>query len=413
MGATPHGERFTLQYGLDTDPVPIQVNVSEEYFEQEREKIFKRVWLNVGRVEDIPEVGNYIVHDLPILNTSIVIVRGTDGTIRGFHNMCKHRGMKVATAQGGATKLFACRFHGWTYDLAGQLVHVPDEEQFFDLQKCELGLTPVATAVWAGFIFINVAPHPTETLEEFLGELGQQINGYPFGDMPLAAHYTATIHANWKVCIDAFVEGYHVAGVHRRSVLDQFTSTDNPFCRLLPNSVRLYARHRLGSIYANPDHQLLPVEAVAFKHSSTIWPTMRPPETMPEGINPSKSAAWIFDADLFFPNFELFPANGWYLTYNFWPLAVDRTYWDVRLYIYPPQNAGERISQEFTRTFFHDTFREDLSTLELTQSMLRSGAATHIHLSDQEVLVRHGYKVVADYVNSPAAVEAEREELDV
>jgi len=133
---------------------------------------------------------------------------------------------------------------------------------------------------------------------------------------------------------------------------------------------------------------------------TTIWPTMRPPETMPDGINPGKSSDWIFDVDLIFPNFEVFPANGWYLTYNFWPLAVDQTYWDARLYIYPPQNAGERISQEFTRTFFHDTFREDLSTLELTQSMLRSGAATHLQLSDQEVLVRHGYKVVADYVGA-------------
>jgi phenylpropionate dioxygenase-like ring-hydroxylating dioxygenase large terminal subunit len=401
MSTETNGERFTLQYGLGTAPVPIHVNTSEEYFEREREKVFKRVWLNVGRVEEIPKAGQYIVQDLPILHTSIIVVRGPDGQVRGFHNMCKHRGMKIATGEGGATKLFACRFHGWTYDLEGKLVYVPDEEQFFHLPKCDLGLTPVATAVWEGFIFIHIDPHPTESLEEFLGELGKHLSGYPFGDMPLAARYTATIRANWKVCIDAFVEGYHVAGVHRRSVLDQFTSKENPFCRLLPNSVRLYQRHRVGSIYANPQHKLLPVEEIAFRHSPTIWPTMRPPETMPDGINPGKSSDWIFDVDLLFPNFEVFPANGWYLTYNFWPLTVDQTYWDARLYISPPQNAGERISQEFTRTFFHDTFREDLSTLELTQSMLRSGAATHLQLSDQEVLVRHGYQVVADYVEAP------------
>ena len=88
---------------LGTEPIPIDPYVSHECFERERALIFRKVWLNVGRVEQIPKPGDYFVRDLAVCNTSILIVRGKDSTIRAFHNMCAHRGNKLVAEASGTS----------------------------------------------------------------------------------------------------------------------------------------------------------------------------------------------------------------------------------------------------------------------------------------------------------------------
>ena len=151
---------------LGTDPIPANVFTSAEQFKLEQERIFKKVWLNVGRVDSIPNAGDYLVKDLAVCNTSVVVARGKDGEVNAFHNMCSHRGNKVVWDHGGTCQNFTCKFHGWSYGLDGKLKFVPDEESFFDLKKNALGLTRVAVDVWEGFIFVNVDPDPSETLTE-------------------------------------------------------------------------------------------------------------------------------------------------------------------------------------------------------------------------------------------------------
>ncbi|MGH7961130.1 MAG: aromatic ring-hydroxylating oxygenase subunit alpha [Candidatus Binatia bacterium] len=136
------GNRWHDQYPeLGTDPIPIEPYISPEYFALERERIFRRVWLNVGREEEIPQPGDYLVKDLAVCNTSLLIVRGKDGTVRAFHNMCSHRGNKLVWNGRGSCQAFACKFHGWTYNAKGQLTFVPDEDNFFALDKREHGLS--------------------------------------------------------------------------------------------------------------------------------------------------------------------------------------------------------------------------------------------------------------------------------
>ena len=143
---TPFVHRYP---DLGTAPVPVEVMTSPAYFELEREKIFKKSWLNVGRVDDIPERGDYMVKDLAIVQTSLIIVHGSDGRVRALHNVCSHRGNQVAKSCGNA-KGFSCGFHGWTYDTTGALVFCPDEPQFFNLDKGKLGRVEVNQGVPAG-----------------------------------------------------------------------------------------------------------------------------------------------------------------------------------------------------------------------------------------------------------------------
>src|SRR5262249_41942576 len=143
---------------LGTDPVPIEPCLSQDYFERERDQIFRRVWLKVGRDDEIPEPGDYFVKDVAMTNSSLLVVRGKDGTVRSFHNVCTHRANKVVRDCRGHSNGFVCGFHGWSYSLTGDLTHVPDEDQFFDLKKSDCGLTAIATEVWEGFIFVNLDP---------------------------------------------------------------------------------------------------------------------------------------------------------------------------------------------------------------------------------------------------------------
>ena len=157
---SPSGVRqWALKYPeLGTAPIPVEPCLSRDYFESERERIFKRVWLNVAREDEIPAAGDYIVCDIAMVGSSILIVRGRDGRVRAFHNVCSHRGNKIATDARGQCRAFVCGFHGWAYDLKGGLAHVPDEEQFFGLDKTACGLKPIAADVWEGFVFVNPEP---------------------------------------------------------------------------------------------------------------------------------------------------------------------------------------------------------------------------------------------------------------
>ena len=147
---------------LGTEPVSYEDSISPEIHELEREAIFKRAWLNVGRVEQLPRKGSYFTKELAVANTSVVIVRDMDGEVRAFHNICRHRGNKLVWTDfpreetSGNCRQFVCKYHGWKYDLDGACAFVQQEGEFFDLDKADYGLVPVHCDVWSGFIFVNL-----------------------------------------------------------------------------------------------------------------------------------------------------------------------------------------------------------------------------------------------------------------
>ena len=116
-------KRWAKKYPhLGTAPVPAEPCISPEYFELERDRVFRKAWLNVGRVEDIPKPGDYVVRNLDACKASILLIRGKDGVIRGFHNVCSHRGNKVVwTERGSCPGALSCGFHSWTFNTRGEL----------------------------------------------------------------------------------------------------------------------------------------------------------------------------------------------------------------------------------------------------------------------------------------------------
>ena len=125
---------------------------------------------------------------------------------------------------------------------------------------------------------------------------------------------------------------------------------------------------------------------------------------MPKGINPGRHQDWIFDLDLFFPNFGIYPSSGYFLAQWFWPEGVNKTRLEVMLYTYEPATIADVIAAENTHVHMLDVLREDFSTLEGTQKGMESGIQKAILLCDEEVTVRHTHYVVDEYIKEQRAL---------
>jgi len=408
--AKPAAGSWTEQYPeLGTGPVDYTDSVDPAFHEDEREAIFKRTWLGVGRIERVPRVGNYFTKELVAAGTSLIIVRGADDKIRAFHNVCRHRGNKLVwndfpnEETSGTCRQFTCKYHAWRYSLEGDLTFIQQEGEFFDVDKSDYGLKEVACDVWEGFIFVNLDPR--ETLTEYLGDMAKGLEGYPFAEMTEVYTYKAEIGSNWKLFIDAFAEFYHAPVLHQKqAVKDEADKLLSYGFEAL--HYELHSPHSMisswGGMAPPKDPSMVkPIERALRSGLFGPWdkPAIEGLDTLPPAINPARAKSWGTDSFEFFPNFTLlFWEPGWYLTYHYWPTAVDRHVFEANLYFVPPKNARERLAQELAAVTFKEYALQDANTLEATQSMLASRVVTEFPLNDQELLLRHLHKVVADHV---------------
>ena len=129
---------------LGTAPVSYESSISPEFYELERKAIFERAWLNVGRVEMLKRNGSYFTKELAVAKTSLIIVRGMDGEIRAFHNVCAHRAHAVVSGdRGRCAKFLTCMYHGWTYHLDGRNRSVSAPDTFPKFDRSHYGLKPI------------------------------------------------------------------------------------------------------------------------------------------------------------------------------------------------------------------------------------------------------------------------------
>jgi glycine betaine catabolism A len=402
---------------LGTSPVPYDDSTSPEYYERERKAVFARAWLNVGRVQQLPRVGSYFTKELAVVNTSIIVVRDKDGDVRAFHNICRHRGNKLVwndfprEETQGVCRQFTCKYHGWRYDLDGALTHVQQEGEFFDLDKSRYGLVPLHCDVWSGFIFVNVAEQPEQTLTEFLGPMVTNLEGYPFDRMTARFGYRTNIAANWKLFMDAFAEFYHAPVLHASQSPEKYSTMAYQAGFEAPH-YRIEAPHRLvstsGVRFWEMDQELVkPMEVVTRSGLFGPWDQVDL-GPMPAGVNPAGCDPWGLDSFQLFPNFViLLWVQGWYLTYNYWPTSHNTHVFEGNVYFLPARNVRERIAQEMAAVTFKEFALQDANTLEATQIGIESGYVKEFLLNDQEVLCRHLHKEVADWIADHEATPVE------
>jgi phenylpropionate dioxygenase-like ring-hydroxylating dioxygenase large terminal subunit len=188
---------------------PVANYRSPERLQAEIERVLRRYPTVFCPSAALAEPGAFVAREAA--GVPLVVVRGADGVVRGFRNACRHRGMQVATGAGCA-KAFACRYHGWTYDLDGGLSYVPHEHGFPGLDKSHHGLVPVHSVVErAGLVFVAQDPGgPTDTGLDALPELIGR-------DQRIFHQRENTTPANWKIFLEGFLEGYHIRATHPKS----------------------------------------------------------------------------------------------------------------------------------------------------------------------------------------------------
>ncbi len=189
-------------------------------FELEQERIFSRLWVCAGRADHVPEAGQYV--RAQVGHESVLAMRGPDGGLRAFLNVCRHRGARLCTeASGRLPGFLRCRYHAWTYGLDGRLIGAPNLRDTDGFDPEGFGLVPVALAVWEGLVWLNLAdqPEPLEAQltpcirERFCGDAAT-FDRYRIGELRVGKTLSYDVRANWKLIVENFMECYHCAVVH-------------------------------------------------------------------------------------------------------------------------------------------------------------------------------------------------------
>ncbi len=188
----------------------------------EKERLFLRDWLCMARLEEIEQPGDYMT--FRVMDEPIIIARDEAGRINAFANVCRHRGVEVASGSGNL-KEFSCPYHGWTYDLEGRLIGAPymKEAEGFDPAQCRL--QPLKTDFWGGFIFVNFDPDAAP-LASVIDDFDKAYALFQPGQCRLAFKVEVELDCNWKFAIENFTDQYHVAVIHTDTLAREYPSVD-------------------------------------------------------------------------------------------------------------------------------------------------------------------------------------------
>ncbi len=193
-----------------SDTIPSSWYTDPAFHQVDRDAVFAQSWQNVGSADQVREAGQFIIGT--VADNPVIVVRGEEGELRAFYNVCKHRGGPLALCDGQAKSL-RCQYHGWTYLLDGSLRGVPkmDRSELFD--RKDFGLVPIKVDLWEGQVFVHLGADPRPVAETFQGIVERiaptKVNGFKF-----ARRVDYEVGCNWKVYVDNFLEGYHVPFVH-------------------------------------------------------------------------------------------------------------------------------------------------------------------------------------------------------
>jgi choline monooxygenase len=199
----------------------------------ELENVFSKTWQVIGRTDQIQKPGDFLT--FTVAGEPIVAVRGSDGQLRAFYNVCRHHAAAVVTESCGHAQILHCPYHGWNYGLDGSLKGMPEFEGVKGFDRSANGLVPVKVATWEKFVLVNLDPN-AEPVERFLGRIMQRMAPLEVTKLHYVASRQYDIACNWKVFVDNYLDGgYHVPHLHKglNSVLDykQYTiENEDRYC---------------------------------------------------------------------------------------------------------------------------------------------------------------------------------------
>lgn len=351
----------------DRSGLPAWSYHSKALFALEREKVFLTHWQFVGHECDLPDPGDWLSFDL--LGERAVIMRGKDGVVRAFHNLCRHRGARVVDGEQGHCKgSIVCPFHGWVYNLDGTLRGASQPKSFGDMQREEFGLKAIEMEMFHGFIFIRFAPGPQPALVELLAPLNADFAAYDVASvLPVGGPSWGTdLAVNWKSVRDVDNEGYHVALAHP-GLQDLYgrTYVDRYMEKGLSMSIGWF-----GDV---------PAKGWSVRHYNKVSP---PRPDLPQHLQKAWVYFGIFPATVF-----TFTPEGMQVYYDI-PLSEGLTRLTGRAYRWPNETREQRLARYLANRIDRATSLEDQQLSIWSNESMKSDAFEGFHLSDLEYGVR-------------------------
>jgi len=413
---------------LDFVPIPKERYTSAEFAAREWERMWTKVWLLAGRASDIPEPGDYFTFEIG--RESILVVRQRDGSIDARYNVCMHRGNRLREPGRGHAGEFRCLFHGWRYELDGSLKQALDPECFPQgLPPEKLRLEPVRCDTWAGFVFVSLDPG-VEPLRSYLGVVPEHLDPYGFENWKIAYDCTVEIECNWKTCVDAFNEAYHLSSTHAWTVAfsdDVRTVYDcyGRHTRMIFPEVQASPRFAPpGTVTDEIKEMFLKRVGVDVEGFSGDSDAAR--RAYADAIRALGSTLGADFSDLnesqmcddfhytIFPNvtFNTHSLFVWVFTHRPHPTDPNRMYFDFINLVNAPAQEIPRPEKECYSTANGDTLDgkceggdlldEDLYNLPRIQRGMNSAAFRHLHLGTQEVRILSHQATLMSYLEGRA-----------
>jgi len=322
---------------------------SEAIFAEEKRHIFYERWIYVARETELAQPGSYKLLDF--LGYNIILLRDYGGTVRAFHNVCRHRGTRLCEAgQGKLAKTIQCPYHAWTWDLHGRLIGVPSLDRMKHFNKADYSLHAVAVASWNGALFINLAANP-ESLATVLGGITHAFDAWNLGALQIARRIEYDVGANWKIIAQNFSECYHCPGVHPElTPISHYQSGETVYSEGI--CLGGYMEILQQGISWNGQLSASPMGSVA-------------------GAELERIHFYVL-----FPNLLLTLSPDYAVFYRLWPLAPDRTWLTCDFLFEPEAMAAPDFDVDNVAGFWDVINRQDWHVCELSQKGMQSPAYT-------------------------------------
>lgn len=263
-------ENPTVEMAEDVYEVPVEHYVSPDRFALERDQLFGRTPLLAALASELPEPGSWKIFDEA--GVPIVLVRGEDGVVRGFLNVCGHRGARLVEEPRGQGRRLSCPFHGWSYNIDGTLGGVPAHKAFPALCRDDRGLRPVPTREHLGAIWVVPRDDSELDVDAHLGPFALELARWEMDTW----HYVETrvhdVAANWKITMDTFTEGYHIPVLHKDSLGTLGATGTNLYDRMGDHHRQVFPMSNLYELRNLPKEQWNGFEEWRFAFTYVVYP---------------------------------------------------------------------------------------------------------------------------------------------
>ncbi|HHP7244497.1 MAG TPA: aromatic ring-hydroxylating oxygenase subunit alpha [Elainellaceae cyanobacterium] len=379
--------------------LPAAAYTSEEYFEYEMETIFKREWICIAHVSQIPKPGDYL--SLDVIGEPVIVVRGKDHSIRVLSRVCPHRAMDIVPKgfgydERGKARLLMCPYHSWTFDLCGQLKGAPEMQKTADFKLKDFGLVEFNSEIWEGFVFMSFN-HAAKPVADQLADLHPKIAPWNMAEMDIVVEMEWELDVNWKNMIENWMEPYHHMGIHVKSLQPMMPATGCWTEDYHPHYTRAHLPYRQSLIDSMKESE------ANGEHVGTFPPLPNLPEEY----------KYEWTVHVGYPDYLMLTGPNCALWYRMLPISTEKIHLVTTILVNKDAQAHPDFEQHLAAEAqaLRDFHTEDIEVCTAVQRGFNSVAFQHGRMSYLEKPVYQIQCYLADQIRATRTVPSAQEVL--